>query len=360
MDRKRGGGRGSRLSELTKRSILMMKEANPGWGTERISDMLARGPALAASPNAVSRVLKEAGYEVVESPTSPHPDKPRFFERAKPNQLWQTDLFTFVLKRQNRRVHLVGFMDDNSRFLVGYGLHATASATLVIEVLRASIASYGVPEELLSDNGSQYVTWRGKSAFSRELDKRGIRHVVAKPRHPQTLGKLERFWGSLWRECVETSVFLDLEDARRRIGQYIDHYNFQRTHQGIDGLVPADRFFGAAPEMLRTLKERVSVNALELARNGIPKKPFYVAGQVGGKSFSLHAEGERVILTPESGERQEVDLVSPQPREEVPESVTPAAIVTADVVDDVEPAPGTSPIDALVNNDDDNEPEGES
>ena len=111
--------------------------------------------------------------------------------------MWQTDLFTFVLKRQNRRVYLVGFLDDQSRFLTGYGLHASQSAALVIEVLRAALAAYGTPEEILTDNGSQYVTWRGKSQFTRELEKRGIRQIVARPRHPQTLGKIERFWGTL-------------------------------------------------------------------------------------------------------------------------------------------------------------------
>jgi transposase InsO family protein len=113
-------------------------------------------------------------------------------------------------------------------------------------VLRAALTSYGAPEEILTDNGSQYVTWRGKSAFTKELEKRGIRQVVAAPRRPQTLGKIERFWGTLSRECVDSAVFLDLGEAQRRIGLFIDHYNFQRPHQGIDGLAPADRFFGAA------------------------------------------------------------------------------------------------------------------
>ena len=140
-----------------------------------------------------------------------------------------------MLKRQNRRVYLVAFLDDHSRFLVGYGLHASQSAALVLEVFRAALASYGPPEEVLTDNGSQYVTWRGKSSFSKELEKRGVRQVVASPRHPQTLGKIERFWGTLWRECVEAAVFLDLGDARRRIGLFIDHYNFQRPHQGVRG-----------------------------------------------------------------------------------------------------------------------------
>ena len=245
MDRPRGGRRGSKLPDLTKRTILMLKESNPDWGCQRISDMLVRGPALPASPTAVARVLKEAGYELEEVPTHPHPDRVRRFERARPNQLWQTDLFTFVLKRQNRRVYLVGFMDDHSRFLTGFGLHASQSAALVLEVLRTAITSYGPPEEILTDNGAQYVTWRGKSAFTKELEKRGIHQVVASPRRPQTQGKIERFWGTLWRECIETAVFLDLADAQRRIGHFIDYYNFQRTHQGLDGLVPADRYFGA-------------------------------------------------------------------------------------------------------------------
>ena len=64
MDRPKGVKKGSKLPELTKRTILMLKQAHPEWGCERISDMLVRGPALPASPNAVARVLREAGYEL--------------------------------------------------------------------------------------------------------------------------------------------------------------------------------------------------------------------------------------------------------------------------------------------------------
>jgi transposase InsO family protein len=354
MDQPRGGPTGSKLPELTKRAILMLKQANPEFGCQKISDLLLRGPALPASPAAVARVLHEAGYQFEEVTTRPHPDRVRSFERARPNQLWQTDLFTFVLKRQNRRAYLVAFMDDHSRFLVGYGLHASQSGALVLEVLRAALASYGPPEEVLTDNGSQYVTWRGKSAFSKELHKRGIRQVVAAPRHPQTLGKIERFWGTLWRECVEAAVFVDLGDAQRRIGLFIDHYNFQRPHQGIDGLVPADRFFGAAPEVLRALKERVAANALHLARHGVPKEPFYLTGQVAGQPFSVHAEGERVILTGADG-RREVDLVPPPAAAtaELPQPVCPAGVVSATpaeaaVTSAGPPAPGTSPLDGAL------------
>jgi hypothetical protein len=301
----------------------------------------------------VARALRDAGYalEDVPAPASHAPPVHRF-ERAAANQLWQTDLFTFMLKRQNRRVYLVAFLDDHSRFLVGFGLHASQSSALVLEVLRASLDAFGSPQEVLTDNGSQYVTWRGTSAFTRELHKRGIRQVVAAPRHPQTLGKIERFWGSLWRECLEAAVFVDLADARRRIGHYVDHYNFQRPHQGIDGLVPADRYFGAAQEVRRALQARVQANALELAREGLPRPPFYVAGQVGGQGFSLHAEGERVILTDASGQRQDVALGRPAeaPPVPFPEPVGPAVLVAGEAcrADEGERpvTPGASPLDA--------------
>ena len=351
VDAPKGVKQGSKLPELTKRTILMLKQAHPDWGCQRISDMLVRGPALPASPNAVARVLKEAGYQLVEQPTRPHPDHVRSFERARPNQLWQTDLFTFVLKRQNRRVYLVAFLDDHSRFITGYGLHGSQSTPLVIEVLRASIAAYGPPAEILTDNGAQYVTWRGKSQFTKELEKLGIRQIVAKPKRPQTLGKVERFWGTLWRECVESAVFLDLEDARRRIGLFIDHYNFQRVHSGIDGLVPADRFFQAAPQVLETLRQRVAANALELARQGVPKQPFYLTGQVEGKPFSVHQAGDRVILQQAGGERSEIELVPPvdissetAPVTPLPEPVCPQGIPSSGPLPE-ELQPGVSAID---------------
>jgi transposase InsO family protein len=347
VDQPKGAKLGSKLPELTKRTILMLKLAHPDWGCERISDMLVRGPALPASPNAVARVLREAGYVLQEQPTKPHPDRVRRFERATPNQLWQTDLFTFMLKRQNRRVYLVAFMDDHSRFITGFGLHGSQSTPLVIEVVRAAIAGHGVPQEILTDNGSQYVTWRGKSQFTRELEKLGIKQIVAKPQRPQTLGKIERFWGTLWRECIESAIFLDLEDARRRIGLFIDHYNFQRVHSGIDGLVPADRFFQAAPQVLATLRQRVAANALELARHGVPKKPFYLTGQVEGQPFSVHQEGDRVILRQAGQEREEIELVPPlaEGAADLPPAICPQGVPTSYGSLPEELPPGVSPLD---------------
>jgi len=331
----RKGQKGSRLPEHVRRAILMMKEQHPDWGQDRIHDMLLRTQGLQASAGAVQRVLTEAGYEVVSAATKRNPDKPRRFERARPNQLWQTDLFSFLLKRQRRRVHLVGYMDDCSRFVVGFGLFASASGANVRETFEASIANFGAPEEILTDQGAQYHTWRGKSAFRKLCERRGIKQVVARAQHPQTLGKIERFWGTLYRELIEGAIFRDLDDARERVGQFVSYYNFQRTHQGIGGLVPADKFFEAAPEVRKALAEKVAANAKELAIQGSPRKELYLTGTMGDQPISLHSEGTKVVLTDAQGAREEVDLSAGGRRAERAESSG-------------EEAPGKSPLDEVL------------
>jgi transposase InsO family protein len=346
--------RGSQLAEATKRSILLLKKMHPEYGAERISALLERSQGLGASPNAVMRVLKESGYEPEQFRKSePHEDRIRRFEFAKPNQMWQTDIFTFMLKRQNRRVFLVAFMDDHSRYVVGYGLHASMSTALVAEVFRAAVARYGPPQEVLSDQGPQYHTWRGTSKFRKLMQTYGVEHRMSRPRHPETLGKIERFWGSLWQECLAAAVFLDIEDARRRIGHFIDGYNFHRPHQGIQNSVPADRFFGAADEVKLRLKEQVAENALHLARHGEPRKPFYMVTQVGDVGVSIHSEGERVVLNTADGRREEVRIGGNGDEPPVPayppESLTPVGRVPdLEPMEDVGDAPGASPLDGAL------------
>lgn len=308
VGQKPGRPKGSRLPEPTKRAIVMLKRAHPDWGRQRIHDELVRAEGLEASAGAIGKVLAAAGYEVEEAETKPHPPPSKRFERARPNQLWQSDLFTFLLRRQNRRVYLVAFLDDHSRFVVGHALSASSSGVFVRDCFEAAVLNHGLPEEVLTDRGPQYASWRGTSAFTKLLTRRGVKHRLSRPRHPETVGKTERMWKSLWGEWLREAIFQDLNDARTRLGFWFDHYNFSRPHQGIGGLVPADRFFDAAPERKRALAERVEKNALEMARGGKPRKPFYLAGRVGDQPISLHAEGETVVLVREDGRREEVDL----------------------------------------------------
>src|SRR5205085_10414307 len=150
---------------------------------------------------------------------------------------------------------------------------------------------------------------------------------------------------------MEAAVFRDLDEARTRIGLWIDHYNFRRPHQGLDGLVPADRFFGAASEVRKTLEARVAANAIEVARNGTPIAPLYLTGQLGGKAFSVHSEGEKLILTKEAS-REEIALGDVPTLEKeaqaLPEAVCPhGSPADSSSLEDTTGSeePGSSPLD---------------
>ena len=322
-----------------------MKESHPDWGQDRLHDMLIRTEGIEASAGAVKRVLEEAGYEVEPAETQRNPPRVKRFERTRPNELWQTDLFTFMLKRERRRVHLVCYMDDFSRFIVGFGLHASASGAMVRETFEEAIANFGAPTEILTDNGAQYHTWRGKSAFTRLCEKRGVKQIVARPRRPQTLGKIERFWGTLFRELLDGAIFKGMEEAKTRIAHFIGFYNFQRTHQGIEGLVPADRYFEASEGVRKALEARVAQNAKELALHGEPRKSLYLTGQIGGEQVSLHSEGDKVLLTDKEGVREEVDLGASGKRE-VKAEEAPGESVLDEVLEDLQGLDEDLPADA--------------
>jgi transposase InsO family protein len=276
-------------------AVTALKLEHPEFGTRRISDVLRRFEALGVSESVVRRILHEEGLLEAPEPEGPREHPERRFERAQPNELWQSDLFTFLLRR-HERLYLVAFMDDHSRFIVGHAIAHHQRSTLVLEALDRAIAAYGTPREILTDQGRQYTAWRGTTEFEGELRRQGIRHVKSRPQHPQTLGKIERFWKTLWDEFLSRTVFADFADCCRRIALFIDGYNFQRPHQALEGLVPADRFFRSAPEVRAAVERSVQANAVRLAQEKPPQKPFYLVGRLGDRDLSIAAgvDGLRV------------------------------------------------------------------
>jgi transposase InsO family protein len=100
-------------------------------------------------------------------------------------------------------------MDDYSRYLVSWAMAHHQKPSLVIEALECGIAEYGEPREVLTDQGRQYAAWRGTTEFQELLRRRGIAHSKSRPQQPETLGKIERFWKTLWDEFVRKTVFAD-------------------------------------------------------------------------------------------------------------------------------------------------------
>jgi len=283
------------LSERVKEKILELKKSNPGFGSRRISDVLKRFFLMPASSATVHTTLAKAQLTVPRSKKpKKNPGKPRFFERSTPNQLWQSDICPFRLGGQN--AYLIGFIDDYSRYITGIGLYRSQTAENVLEVYRSAIGEYGVPREMLTDNGRQYTSWRGTTRFEQELKKERVRHIRSRPHHPMTLGKIERFWKTILEEFLFRAQFGSFEEARERIRLWVKYYNHKRPHQGIGGLCPADRFFEIAHELKKTLEQGMQENMLEMALRGKPRDPFYMVGRMGEKSVVIRAEKGKVKM----------------------------------------------------------------
>jgi len=296
--------------QLLEERIIAHRREHPEQGVRRIRDELRRGEGLEVSAEKVRSVVNEAGLGNAPVKPSPRPPQVRRFERSLPNALWQIDIFTFELKRMYR-VYLIGIIDDHSRYIVGWGLFRQQTADAVLEVVKGAIGQWGAPREILSDNGRQFVAWRGKSRFQQVLKQQGIGHVRSAPHHPLTLGKIERFWQTLWREFLQEAVFASFADACQRLDHWVQYYNHQRPHQGIAGACPADRFYGVADDIQEALKQGCQENALKLALGQEPQPPLYLLGQLGGTNVSVTRKGEDLEVKVGDAVREVIRLGAP-------------------------------------------------
>jgi len=288
-------GRGTRrprkeIHPAVRDTILTLKDRNPKHGLRRIVDSARYFFHLPVGIRAVRATLVENGHEIPK----PHHtrkknvQKPRRFERSAPNQMWQSDIM--MVRMGGRQLYLIGYIDDYSRFMMGLEIFQQQTADNVLEVYLRATTEHSIPREMLTDNGRQYVNWRGMTKFQKQLKKDKIAHIRSRPQHPMTLGKIERFWQTILMEFFDRARFVSLEDARARIQKWVQYYNFKRPHQGIGGLCPADRYFEIAHELRKTIEKGIEENVQELALRGKPKKPFYLLGRMGTKDVVLRAQ----------------------------------------------------------------------
>ena len=203
-----------------------------GWGPSRIEGYLRQNRQEGIKPvghNTVYRIIKREG---LNSPI----DKPRKavgktrFQRTEPNQMWQTD---WKLTRDDE--WMITYLDDCSRFIPASDVFDNANTENALDVLKQAIGDYDKPEQILTDRGVQFYTWQegGKTKFTKYLERNKIQHIVASKRRPTTIGKVERFNGSYEREAWRYPNHQD----------YIHHYNYERPHQALNYLTPADAYF---------------------------------------------------------------------------------------------------------------------
>jgi transposase InsO family protein len=184
------------------------------------------------------------------------PQDYRRWERPVAMQLWQLDVTAGAFLADGREVKLVTGIDDHSRFCVIAKAVLRATARPVCQAFLDAMAIYGVPEEVLSDNGTvftgRFIKPRpAEVMFERICRENGITQRLTRPASPTTTGKIERLHQSLQNELLtEHSPFESLEALQLALDRWRQEYNTERPHQSLGMAFPESRF-GRATSALK-------------------------------------------------------------------------------------------------------------
>lgn len=221
--------------------ICEMRRDHPRWGARRIRTELIRAGLDAPAISTTHRVLIRNGLVAVEPPRRPRADKR--FERDIANDLWQIDATRVVLV-DDTETWVVDLIDDHSRYLLAAIAGPRATGDLAWDAFETAASRYGLPRQVLSDNGLIFTgRLHGVEVmFEKSLNDLGVEMVNSAPYHPQTLGKLERFHRTLKEWLQDEGPVFDLDHLQELLDGFRHHYNRRRPHQGIGDATPAERY----------------------------------------------------------------------------------------------------------------------
>jgi transposase InsO family protein len=236
-----------RLEDIYRKHIIDIRKegylGNAVIGPERIMDALEE-QQIYLSHETIRKVLHQEGLIEPQIRVPVHEYKR--FEAEAPNVMWQTDIM-YLWIVEFGYMYLMSILDDYSRKILYWELLDRATSKDAKEVLVSAMDSIGVtPESVLTDRGTQFHSGDGKAlvAFEQYLKTNKIEHKLARVRHPQTLGKIERYHRSLRQEWVNHYEYHDAGEARRSVREYVEKYNYFRKHKGIGRVTPEQRYTG--------------------------------------------------------------------------------------------------------------------
>jgi putative transposase len=253
----------SRNRNVPRRTIYRWIELYKKFGYDGLKDTSAGAPILEINPVFEQLVvkfwheykygsgktwllLKEQGYQVSQRQIQKVFNKNGFktnrrkrpsqikyvrYERSKPNELWHTDWSCCPFTKKN----IIAFIDDHSRYVIHAEIFDKATTENTLIAFNKAIKKSITPSQILTDNGTQFTPARAeKGPFTKWCEERGIQHILGRVHHPQTNGKIERWFGTYKTEFDERFETLEA---------FLKFYNEIRIHQGISYKRPIERYF---------------------------------------------------------------------------------------------------------------------
>lgn len=190
------------------------------------------------------------------------------FQRSRPNDLWQVDIAGVQTVGHLKQVYLIALIDDCSRFVVGAEYFRTEKGMNILKVVRDAVLLYGRPNEILADRGTQFWNAIGELAtkYSKLLKSLDIKPIFARAYHPQTKGKLERWFETVIhmflveaRHFVKEQTKYSLSEFNQLFKKWVNWYNTEKSHSSLPNrTTPNTIYFNKENRIFRPLKAKVN------------------------------------------------------------------------------------------------------
>ena len=289
-------------------AVCELRRAHRKWGPKRLVFEMGRRGLGTVTRSTVYRVLVRNQLIEPRSRRRRRQDYVRW-ERPVPMQLWQLDVTASAFLADGTEVKIVTGLDDHSRYCVIARAVRRATARPVCRAFVEAMTVYGVPEEVLTDNGTvftgRFIKPRpAEVLFERICRENGITQRLTRPRSPTTTGKIERLHQSLQDELLDVhGPFESLAALQAALDAWRQEYNTDRPHQSLDMAFPASRFAPAvSPLPLRVppqLTARPALGSLSSTELSCARP---AAAPDGQEAPLVAVEADRVV--PPSGNLQ--------------------------------------------------------
>jgi len=211
---------------------------HPTDGYRRLTYMMMDADLVAVSPSTVYRVLKSEGL-LGRRDVKPSRKGTGFEQPLKPHEHWHIDV-TYI-NLSGTFYYMCSVLDGYSRYIVHWDIREAMKENDVELIVQKALEQFpSATPRLISDNGPQFIA----KDFKEFIRLAGMTHVRTSPYYPQSNGKQERMQASVKRECIREKCPRTLDEAKRWVGEYIEHYNAQRLHSATGYVTPKDMLEG--------------------------------------------------------------------------------------------------------------------
>ena len=218
------------------RKVLEVAKENPTDGTRMVAALTSRELAGAVNRKRVQRLMRE--HRLLQPKRSEgRRRRPGYFQVTLPDELWHLDM-TSVWVAEHGWCYLNAAIDCCTREITAWSLDVRCRAQEAIAVVDDAIADRRVKPGALTlgtDNGTAFTS----RALRARLAEHGVTHRRGGYRDPESQAFIESWFSKLKQRCVWREEFETLDEAREKIGAYIDRYH-HRPHSGLAYRTPRE------------------------------------------------------------------------------------------------------------------------